>query len=101
VAGLPGAAIYHQREGTWAAGKGDRFGAGRMGGGGMASAWQPDPEQRLPGGGKPVQDETIALLSRGKEGGAADFGPGQARGTGGGKRGQEGAAAHVSRHPPS
>jgi hypothetical protein len=101
VPGGSGAAVDHQGKGAGAAGEGDRFGAGRMGGGGMAAPRQRDPEQRLPGSRKPVQDEPLALFPGGKEGRAADFGPCQARRAGGGKGGQESAASHVSRRPPS
>jgi hypothetical protein len=64
----------------------------------MASA---RAEQRLSSGRQAVKDENVALLSGGKEGWAANLGPGQARGAGGSKGGQERAALHVSPHRPS
>ena len=97
----PGSTVDHQREGSRAAGKGDRFGPLGMCGGGMAAPRQSDLEQRLPGCGQPMQDKSLALLPGGKEGRAADLGPGQARGAGGSKGGKESAALHVNPRPPS
>ncbi len=57
-------------------------------------------EQRLSSGRQAVKDENLALLSGGQEG-WANLGPGQARGAGGSKGGQERAALHVSPHRPS